>query len=332
MVRVRNRHSSSRSAKVVIGAAAVAAGLGLASCGDEGELQSERSDARLEVVASFYPLAEVATRVGGSHVRVVNLTPVGAEPHDVELTTRQVDRIEDADVVLYLGKGFQPSVATTAAKRRAGSIDLLERVDLQGSPPSGEEEHEANDSARAGEDTHEDDQADPHFWLNPVLMVQAVGAIADALAQSAPDRAEEFRGNARAYALQLSELDAEFERGLAACDRREIVTSHAAFFYLAERYRLRQLPIAGLSPDAEPDARRIADLSDTIKEKGVTVVFYEENVPPEIAETLAREAGVSTAVLSPLEGLTKEQTAAGKDYLAVMRDNLAALRSALGCR
>jgi zinc transport system substrate-binding protein len=264
---------------------------------------------RLEVIANFYPLAEAASRVGGDRVRVENLTPPGVEPHDIELTSQQVDRLEDADLVLYLGRGFQPAVAKVAARRDGSSVDVFDGLDLD----------------EAGRD-------DPHFWLDPQLMAQAVDAVTEALTDASPRHAPAFEANAAQYKAELRALDGEFERGLADCDRREIVTSHAAFFHLADRYGLTQLAIAGLSPEVEPDAKRLATLTDEIEAKGITTVFFEELVSPRAAETLAREAGVKTAVLNPIEGLAEEQLDAGKDYAAVMRDNLAALRTALGCR
>lgn len=278
----------------------------LGACGDS---DTGGGDNRLKVIANFYPLAEAATRVGGDLVLVENLTPAGVEPHDIELTSQQVDRLEDADLVLYLGRGFQPAVAKVAERRDGRSVDVFDGIDLD-----------------------EEGRDDPHFWLNPQLMTQAVDAVAEALADASPRHAGSFEANAETYKAELRVLDSELERGLAHCDRTEIVTSHAAFFHLADRYGLTQLAIAGLSPEVEPDAKRLATLTDEIEAKGITTVFFEELVSPRAAETLAREAGVKTAVLNPLEGLSEEQLDDGKDYATVMRNNLAALRTALGCR
>jgi len=308
----------------------------LAACSDDDEGTSSGDGERLEVIASFYPVVEAAARVGGHRVRVTNLTPVGVEPHDIELTPRQVDKLEDADIVLYVGQGFQPVVEEIAERRDAGSVDVLEGIDLEEGDVEAlkeeAEEHGEEEAEEGSGEEHEESGLDPHFWLNPTLMVEAVQTVVDALTDESPEDAEFFRTNARRYEDELSALDTEFERGLAACDRTEIVTSHAAFFYLADRYGLTQLPIAGLSPEAEPDADRLATLADEIEAKGITTVFYEELVSPRVAETLAREARVDTAVLSPIEGLSREDLDAGKDYAAVMRDNLAELRKALGCR
>ncbi|HUR18521.1 MAG TPA: zinc ABC transporter substrate-binding protein [Acidimicrobiales bacterium] len=298
--------------------------LALASCSDAAGGKGSATGGPVTVVANFYPVAEAAKRIGGDRVQVTNLTPAGAEPHDIELTTRQVDRLEDADLVIYLGRGFQPAVEKVAERRAAGKLDLLEKLDLEKGAVEalGDEEAEAPKGS----------DVDPHFWLDPQLMADAAGAAAGALAAVAPDDADVFRANAARYTDELRALDGELQQGLARCQRREIVTSHAAFFYLARRYGLTQLPIAGLSPEAEPDAGRLASLTDQIRAKAVTTVFYEDLVSPRVARALAREAGVRTAVLSPLEGLSKKQAGAGKDYAAVMRDNLTVLRKALGCR
>jgi zinc transport system substrate-binding protein len=319
----------------------------LAACGDDedgGAGGNGGGGDRLQVVASFYPLAEAATRVGGDRVEVTNLTPAGTEPHDLELTPDQVDDLEDADLVLYLGQGFQPAVAEIAEGRDGPSVDLLESVELEAGgsealeaeEAAGGEEHaeeggEGEEHAEEGGEEHAESELDPHFWLDPQRLSTAVGEIEAALADVAPDDADTFASNAQAYEDELAALDEELATGLANCERDQIVTSHAAFFYLADRYGLAQLPIAGLSPEAEPDPARLDELADQIEAEGITTVFFETLVSPDIAETLARETGAETAVLNPIEGLTDEQVEAGDDYASVMQENLSALVDALGC-
>ena len=286
----------------------------VAACGGDDETGAPRP----QVVASFFPIADAAQAVGGDLVDVSSLTPAGTEPHDLELTTRQVDRLQDAALVLYLDQGFQPAVEEIAEDRDGPSVDLLAGLPLV---------------AEAGEqDDDEDGALDPHFWLDPTLMSVAVDEIEQALVEVAPEHAATFAANADEYRARLAELDAEFQSALAKCERRVFVTSHAAFSYLARRYDLEQLPIAGLSPESEPSPQRLDELADLIVADGVTTVFYEALVDPDVAETLAREAGVKTAVLNPIEGLSDEDVEAGKDYVTVMRDNLAALTAALGCK
>jgi zinc transport system substrate-binding protein len=270
----------------------------------------------MDVVASFYPLAEAAQVVGGSAVTVTNLTPPGVEPHDLELTPDQIEAIDTADVVLYMGGGFQPAVEDAIGDATGRVIDVS--ASLRALPvPEGESDASLS--------------ADPHVWLDPVLYEQVVEQVRAALAEADPTHASAFSSNARSFENRIGALDADYRSALATCARNVIVTSHAAFGYLAQRYGLTQEPISGLSPEAEPTPDRLASLKDLVEREGVTTIFTEELVSPKVAETLAQEAGATTAVLNPLESLTTQDIADGEDYVSVMRDNLATLRGALGC-
>ena len=286
----------------IVALAGVVVAMIVGGCSGAGDGGTE--DRPVQAVASFYPLYEVTESVGGDRVGVKNLTPVGVEPHDIELSPRQIDTIADADLLVHLGGGFQPAIEEAA--RRAGlAVDVSQGLPMEG--------------------------GDLHVWLDPVLFQQVVGTVEAALLQVDPAGADGYRARAAEYRTRLEQLDAEFRAGLADCDRRVIVTGHQAFGYLARRYNLEQVAIAGLSPDAEPDPRRLAELTDLVRQRGVTTIFTEELVSPKVAETLAREAGVTTAVLHTIEGLESEGEP-GADYFSLMRDNLAALRQALGCR
>lgn len=289
-----------------------------AACGTSGDRGAEgasEADGELRVVTSFYPVYEAARRVGGEQADVTNLTPAGTEPHDLELTPRQVDQLQDADLIFFVGQGFQPGVQKIAERRGGKAIDVLEGLPLdEGGTGSG------------------DEGVDPHFWLDPTLMQEAVDRIEDAFSATAAEHRLEFERNAAAYNDELRALDAEYKATLSRCRRKELVTSHAAFHYLAERYGLTQEAIAGLSPDAEPDARRLAEIANLVRQRGTTTIFYETLVSPQVAETIARDTGTKTAVLNPIEGLTEEQLAKGETYLSVMAANLAALKEALGCQ
>jgi zinc transport system substrate-binding protein len=281
--------------------------LSAAACG--GDTPDGNS---LDVVAAFYPLAYAAERVGGAEVDVRNLTPPGAEPHDVELTARDVERVRRADLVLYLGGGFQPALEDAVRDVEGDSLDLLESVRLLRG--DAHDEHEDDDHEPA---------VDPHVWLDPLRYAAIVERIGRAVRRA--DAAE-------AMVDDLRKLDRDFRRGLAACDRRELVTSHAAFGYLAQRYRLRQISISGLSPESEPTPRELEEIIEHVEEAGASTIFFETLVSPRVARTVARETGAETAVLNPLEGLTEEELGSGANYFTVMRRNLAALRKSLGCR
>jgi zinc transport system substrate-binding protein len=297
--------------------AAVAAALLAAACGDKPT--SSADNGRVDVVAAFYPLAEAARQVGGPEVHVDDLTPAGAEPHDLEVTTKQVDALQDADLVVAMGHGFQPAVEDVAKKRESGTVFMLDNLPI-----------EAGDKKVAAEGSGTG--LDPHVWLDPVLMKKIVQVVEEQLADADPDHGATYAANAARYVSQLDALDQEYQQGLAHCQRKEIVTSHEAFGWLARRYGLEQHAIAGISPDQEPSANRIAELSDLAKRDGVTTIFTETLVSPKVAQTLAREAGgLQTKTLDPLEGLTDGERKQGADYVSVMQDNLQTLRTALDC-
>jgi zinc transport system substrate-binding protein len=283
---------------------------------------SAAADARPAVVTAFYPLEFLSRRLGGDRIAVTNLTKPGAEPHDVELNPRQVGLISDAALVVYL-KGFQPAVDEAVEQEAPGrAFDVGTTVELL---PIAEEEHEHV----PGEEEHAEAAGgrDPHVWLDPVRFATITDALGERLAATDPAHAADYRARATAMHAELDSLNTEYADGLRDCARREIVTSHEAFHYLAERYGLTEIGITGVSPEAEPSPRRLAEVADQARATGTTTIFFETLVSPKVADTIAREVGARTAVLDPLEGLAEP----GADYFSVMRSNLAALRQALGC-
>lgn len=306
-----------RIGRTTTAAAVVVVVMAAAACGGDDSSSSGGSD-KTTVVASFYPLAFAAQRIGADRVDVTNLTPVGAEPHDLELNPDQVDEVLDADVAIVLGRGFQPAVERSASQRDGRTVEVLPEVIDAGS------KQVAAEGKSGG--------LDPHVWLDPTLMSDTAAAIADVLINADPKGAPEYRRNLDALQQDLAALDRRFQERLTGCARRLLVTSHEAFGYLAKKYGLQQEGVAGISPDAEPDAQRLGELADLARDRGVTMVFTEEAVSPRIADTLAREAGgLKTEVLSPLETLSAKERDAGDDYFSVMATNLDKISAALDC-
>ncbi|GEL99626.1 zinc ABC transporter substrate-binding protein [Cellulomonas terrae] len=280
---------------------------------------SGAEDGTVDVLASFYPLQFVAEQVGGDRVDVDSLTPPGAEPHDVELSPAQVSRIDGADLVVYLS-GFQAAVDDAVTQTSPEHVvDAATEATLR---PEGHEEESPEEH-----DEHEHGDTDPHFWLDPSRMPSVVDDVAAALSELDPDGADTFAANAAALTQRFQELDAAYETGLAQCDSRTFVTSHEAFGYLADRYDLHQVGISGIDPEAEPSPARLAEVSTIVRDEGVTTIFFETLVSPKVAETLADDLGVDTAVLDPIEGLSDPDA----DYFSIAEANLDALRMALSC-
>jgi zinc transport system substrate-binding protein len=290
----------------------------LTGCG-EG---SASADGKLTVVTAFYPLQFVSERVGGGAVNVSTLTKPGAEPHDVELTARQVAEVADAGVIVYLG-GFQPAVDDVVKQnggdRAFDATTAVEMIAVQ----------EADDHAEEG-DAHAEEEhggTDPHVWLDPTRLAAIADKMAERLGKADPAHAADFTARAAALRTELTALDDEYRAGLANCARRELVTSHTAFGYLANRYELTQIGITGIDPETEPSPQRLAAVAAEAREHGTTTIFFETLVSPKVAETIAKEVGAQTAVLDPIEGLTDDSA----DYFSVMRANLTALKLGLEC-
>ena len=282
--------------------------------------RSDHSDSKkkVTVTAAFFPLAAAVAQVGGSLVKVTNLTPAGVEPHDIELNTQQAESVLDADLAVMVGNGFQPQVEDIAADRSGPTLNVLKALPIN----AGDKKVEEGDATAL----------DPHVWLDPVLYQSVVDAIASALSKVDPNHAADYTANAAAYNAKLVALNTEYETGLANCSRQLLVTAHEAFGWLTQRYGLTPEGIAGISPDAEPNPQRLADLTDLVEKKGVTTIYTEDLVSPKVSRTLAREAGgLKTATLNPLEGLTAKQIKAGATYISEMQDNLQAIQKGLGC-
>jgi zinc transport system substrate-binding protein len=278
----------------------VGAGVAFVLALDDGERSSATSGTPEQVVAGFYPLALAAQEVGGPDLEVDNLTPPGVEPHDLEVSSNDVRALQSADLVLLMGKDFQPQLEEAAGRGDSEVIELLDTPGL---------------------DVHAND--DPHVWLDPVRYEKVVRRVAEAL------------GDERAAApmvRRLHALDRDYGTGLAHCRRHDIVTSHEAFAYLADRYGLRQIAVLGLSPEAEPSPGQLSRVIDRVRASNATMVFGEELLSPKLTDTVARETGAGTAILNPIEALTAKQEDRGEDYFTLMRRNLAALRKGLGCR
>jgi zinc transport system substrate-binding protein len=283
---------------------------------------SSDETAELTVAAAFYPIEFLVESIGGPQVTVISVTPPGVEPHDIELSPAAVRELGAADLAIYLAD-FQPAVDDAIATTGVKAMNAADFIDLRDAADDHADEEHADE---AEEDADGHGTLDPHFWLDPQLLAEFAGDINAEFALLAPDFADEFNDRTEALLATLSTLDESYSTGLAQCERREIFVSHEAFGYLTERFDLQQEGIAGLDPETEPSPARVLEIADLIAEHGATTIFTESLVSAGVAEALASDAGVETAVLDPVEGVTD-----GDDYISVMERNLEALRAGLDC-
>ncbi|MFD7661494.1 metal ABC transporter substrate-binding protein [Streptomyces sp. NPDC059788] len=319
----------------VIAAATVLGMTALSACSDSG---GGRSDGKLNVTASFYPMEFLAKEIGKDHVKVTDLTSPGTEPHDLELSPRQTAALGESDAIVYL-KGVQPAVDQAVAQAGvehtvdAASLTQLKKhgdeVDghahTTGDNGTGHDEHEGHDHG------HEADGNDPHIWLDPVKFAQVAKGVGKTLAEADPAHQADYARNTDDLVKKLTDLNKKFEDGLKNKKSDTFITTHAAFGYLAERYGLTEEAISGIDPESgDVSGSRMKELQKLAGDHHVDTVFFETLTNPAMAKTLAKDLGVRTDVLDPIEGITDKSK--GRDYLQVMDSNLAALQKALGAR
>ncbi|WP_240611207.1 MULTISPECIES: metal ABC transporter substrate-binding protein [unclassified Actinobaculum] len=293
--------------------ATLAVTLGAVGCSST----NSSDDGTLHVSASFYPIAWLSEQIGGDRVTVTSVTPTNVEPHDYELSPADVTALSKADLIVYVA-GFQPSMDDAVDQLTGPSVAELSSVaDLQ----------KASSAAVEADGSTSESNLDPHFWLDPVRMQAVAAEIERSLAEQDPDNAATYEKNLGALQQRLTALDSAYETGLATCERDTIVTSHAAFSYMANRYGLTQVSISGIDPESEPSPADLAAVKKAVEETGTTTIFTESLVSPKTANALAAETGTETAVLDPMESQPQED-----DYLAAMESNLSALRTALSCQ
>ncbi len=288
-------------------------------------------ESKLSVVTSFYPLYFFTKEITGETADVYNLTPAGVEPHDYELTTQDRVKIGESDLLVINGAGFEPWAAKLLG---AGGVPAAKIVNAgqELAIAAAPEEGDGHTHGESSDHEAENLATDPHVWLSPVLAKQVVAKIKSALSAADPKNAGLYAEREEALLAKLDLLNESYRTGLAECKEKNIVTSHAAFHYLAAAYGLNQVSIAGLSPEAEPSAKELAELADFMKKNNTPYIFFESLAPSELADTLAREVGAKTLVLNPLEGLTPDQLGQGENYFTQMQANLKNLRTALDCK
>jgi zinc transport system substrate-binding protein len=315
--------------RAVVAGVATAAVVTLAGCGNSAADDPAGGGDKLNVVASFYPLEFIAKTVGGDAVHVTTLTAPGVEPHDLELTPKQVGHIAEAKLVLFEGN-LQPAVDEAIDQNaKKSAFDVASAASLEATGADFEQHPEDGAGPAVKPAAYSEDALDPHFWLDPVRYADVVKAITGKLVETDPANADGYRERSAAMLTDVTKLDNDFKTGLANCKLKTFVTSHQAFAYLAKRYGLQMVGIAGFTPDAEPTPQRIREVQDIVREQKVSTIFYEELVSPKVAESIARDVHVKTAVLSPIEGLPDANSQ--ESYLSLMRANLQELRKANSC-
>ncbi len=312
----------------ILGVAAAIGLLASAGCSSKSQMSTNAGDeGKLAVYTSFYTMYDFAKKIGGDKVSVSTLVPPGTEPHDWEPKVKDISRLEKARVFIYNGAEMESWVDKVLGSLKNKDLIVVEASkDIKLIEGDHHEEEGKDDKKK---DDHEEHGNDPHVWLNPMYAKRQMEVIKDALVSADPGNKEYFEKNFEDNSKKLDVLDKEYKETVSKFSKKEIVVAHQAFGYLCEAYGLTQIPIEGLSADAEPTAARMVEIAKFARENKVKVIFFEELVSPKVAQAIAKEVGAETDMLNPIEGITDEDVKAGKEYFSVMRDNLEALRKAL---
>jgi zinc transport system substrate-binding protein len=286
--------------------------------------QDREEQKKMTVIASFYPLYEFASKVAGGRAEVSSLVPAGIEPHDWEPTAEDISKGRLADVLVINGAGFERWAKDMKAKVIANTSEGIE-FDHREEKEMGDDEHVYEGDVVVG--------VNPHIWLDPVLAKHQIDKIRNVMARSDPANADYYNQNAGRFSAELDSLDAFIRSELADCDKSDFIASHDAFIYFSERYGLRQHSIHGVSPEGEILPQTIQQIIKLANELDINVIYSEDLVDSRLADTIANEIpNGRVLVLSPIEGVDKEEQAAGIGYIDKMMQNIASLKEGLQCR
>jgi len=283
----------------------------------------------LSVITTLFPLQEFAQAVGKENAAVELLLPPGAEPHTWEPRPSDIVKLHHADILIYISQELEPWMAEVLKSVDNPGLSVIEVAHSFQALKTADEHHHGDPP----HDTVQHALRDPHIWLNLSYDQTIIDILAAAMSKLDPAAAPYYTKNASEYKQQLQALDQQYRKGLSTCRNRQfIVGGHAAFAYLAERYGLQQIPLYGLSPNAEPSPKKMAELIDTAKRHQVKVIYFEQLVSDRLAKVIAREVGAETLVLNNGANLTKEDIRAGTTFIHIMESNLEHLRYGLECQ
>jgi zinc transport system substrate-binding protein len=301
---------------VVIGLFIIFAGIYLTKVDTRNSKIMLQESEKLQIVASFYPLYFFASQIGKDKAQVINITPSSAEPHDYEPTTQDIAHMEKSNMLIVNGGKLEAWADKLKDQLQGTTVEIVVAGD-----------NLANKTIEEEGKTIQD----PHVWQDPILAKQEVANIEKGFEKIDPKDASYFQKNAQQLQDRLDQLDNEFTKGLLNCQKKDFVTSHAAFGYLAARYGITQIAISGVSPDEEPSTQKLVEIANLVKKQKIDIIFFESLVSPKLSQTIAQETGAQTMVLDPIEGISDDDMKAGHTYFTIMKDNLANLKAALQC-
>ncbi|MBC1905493.1 zinc ABC transporter solute-binding protein [Listeria booriae] len=298
----------------------------LAGCGDNSDAQKKDND-KLTVYTTVYPLQYLASQIGGTYVDAHSVYPAGSDAHSFDPTQKDMMNIADSDLFFYIGLGMEGFVDKAKQSLKNENVKFVVTTDNLHLPTMSheEEDHEHEED----EDGHDHGDINPHVWLDPNYMITMAATVRDNLSKELPAQKETFNKNYEKVVSQLKTLNTDYKTMADTAKHKDFVTAHAAYGYWEKEYGLKQIPIAGISTSDEPSQKKLTTIVNTIKSEKIPYILLEQNTNSKIADVIQKETDTKTLKLHNLETLTQKDIDAKRDYMSIMKDNLAALKTAL---
>ncbi|MBC1291946.1 zinc ABC transporter solute-binding protein [Listeria booriae] len=298
----------------------------LAGCGDNSDAQKKGND-KLTVYTTVYPLQYLASQIGGTYVDAHSVYPAGSDAHSFDPTQKDMMNIADSDLFFYIGLGMEGFVDKAKQSLKNENVKFVITTDNLHLPTMSheEEDHEHEED----EDGHDHGDINPHVWLDPNYMITMAATVRDNLSKELPAQKETFNKNYEKVVSQLKTLNTDYKTMADTAKHKDFVTAHAAYGYWEKEYGLKQIPIAGISTSDEPSQKKLTTIVNTIKSEKIPYILLEQNTNSKIADVIQKETDTKTLKLHNLETLTQKDIDAKRDYMSIMKDNLAALKTAL---
>ncbi len=306
----------------------------LSGCAQDKQ-QAESPSNKITIYTTLFPLFDFARQIGGEHVEVYSVIPTGAESHDFEPSAKDIIAINQADMFIYNGAGYETWIENVIDNLDASKTMLVDAsselkiAEILGASHSHDHEEGHEEGHKEEHDHVHDDANDPHTWLDPINAKTQAGTILASLTALDPTHEADYQANYDRFATELDSLDLQYKEMIKHATKHEIVVSHQAFGYLANRYGFKQVPIAGLSPSSEPSTKALQQLIELIKEHELKYVAFDALVESKVAKTVQRETGAESVTLYTIENVTKQQMEQDVTYLQLMKENLETLKKVL---
>jgi zinc transport system substrate-binding protein len=298
---------------------------------ENNETNKQINEKKVKVVASFYPFYEIAKEIGRNNTIITSVIPLGAEPHDWEITPQQIPEIMEADMIIYNGIGFDAWLGKEKQFRNSFLVDVSKDLQLI---KIGNKQESKNLGQNEKEHEEHESTYDPHIWLDPVLVKNISKTISNAFIELDPNNTDYYKQNTENFIQKLDALDSLIKKSLANCELKDFITFHQAFHYFANRYGLTQHTVSeGISPESEILPQQITKIIQLAKDLNIDTIYSEELADPRLSQTLASEIpNGKVSLLSPIEGINQEEQKESIGYIDKMHMNLENLRQGLKCK